>query len=97
MLAKVRGKSKLLTSMGECSPGDKKISCGVDCDGGGMVAERNAKPGKILMSFGFYYGLRMTMGCGEDEEGNTVMLEPGEDDKEFLLSEKSACPAYEEW
>ena len=36
-------------------------------------------------------------GCGEDEEGDTVMLEPGEDDKEFLLSEKSACPAYEEW
>ena len=49
------------------------------------------------MSFGFYYGLRMTAGCGEDEEGDTVMLEPGEDDKEFLLSEKSACPAYEEW
>ena len=78
--------------MGECSPAGSKISCGVDCDGGGMLAERSAKPGKILMSFGDYYGLRMTMGCGEDEEGDTVMLEPGEDDKEFLLSEKSACP-----
>jgi hypothetical protein len=97
VLAKVRGNKKLLTAMGECSPGDKKISCSVDCDGGGMLAERSDKPGKILMSFGFYYGLRMTAGCGEDEEGDTVMLEPGEDDKEFLLSEKSACPAYEEW
>lgn len=97
VLAKVRGEKKLLSSMGECSPRGSTISCSVDCDGGGMVAKRSAKPGKILMSFGNYYGLRMTLGCGEDEEGNTVMLEPGEDDKEFLLSEKSACPAYEEW
>jgi hypothetical protein len=74
VLAKVRGNKKLLTAMGECSPSGSKISCGVDCDGGGMMAERRAEPGKILMSFGDYYGLRMTMGCGEDEEGDTVML-----------------------
>ena len=97
VLAKVRGQSKLLTSMGECSPAGGKISCGVECDGGGVVAERSAKPGKILLTFGDYYGLRMTMGCGEDEDGDTVMLEPGEDDKEFLLSEKSSCPAYDDW
>ena len=97
VLAKVRGNSRRLTAMGECSPADGKISCGVDCDCGGMIAERSDKPGKVLMSFGFYYGLRMAMGCGEDDEGDTVLLEPGEDDKEFLLSEKSACPAYEDW
>lgn len=97
VLAKVRGQSKLLTSMGECSPASGKISCGVECDGGGVVAERSAKAGKILVTFGDYYGLRMTTGCGEDEDGDTVMLEPGEDDKEFLLSEKSSCPAYDAW
>ena len=97
VLAKVRGNPRRLTAMGECSPLDGKISCGVDCDGGGMLAERSAKPGNILMSFGSYYGLRMTTGCGGDDEGETALLEPGEDDKEFLLSETSACPAYEEW
>ena len=98
VLARLRGQNKLLKSFGECSSAGDRISCGVDCDGGGVVVERTAKPNHILLSLDEYGYLRMTGGCGGDEEGEGVNLEPGEDDHKFLLTEKSEpCPAYDDW
>ena len=93
VLAKVRGEKKLLSSMGECSPRGSTISCSVDCDGGGMIAKRSAKPGKILMSFGGYYGLRMTLGCGEDEEA-TLSCWCLARRQGISAQRNGACPAY---
>lgn len=96
-LARVRGKGRLLKAFGECSPQGGKISCGVDCDGGGLVVKRTDKPGQILVDLTAYGHLRMTEGCGEDED-DYVDLEPGADDKTFLLTQTAgSCPAYESW
>lgn len=96
-LAHVRGNDKLLKAFGECSPLGDKISCGVDCDGGGLIVKRTDKPGQILIDLTSYGHLRMTEGCGEDDD-SYVDLQPGADDKTFLLSVSTApCPAYETW
>ena len=92
MLAKQRGSDRTLTAIGECGPGGDRISCGVECDGGGVTVTR--RPGdKILISLG---RIRMSAGC---DEGDAVDLEAGEDDREFLLSrvEDADCPAYDDW
>ena len=96
VLAKRRGDAKRATAFGECSPAGQSISCSIDCDGGGMVAERAGKH-EIVLGFGGYSYLRMS-GCGGGE-GDAADLVPGDDDKEFLLAEKvpGACPAYEDW
>ena len=83
--------------IGECSPrGDAAFPAASIATAAALVAKRTAKPGKILMSFGDYDYLRMTLGCG-GRRGRHCHAGPGEDDKEFLLSETSACPAYEQW
>jgi hypothetical protein len=92
MLAKQRGGSATLTAMGECAPYGDRISCGVECDGGGVTVSR--RPGdKILISLD---RIRMSAGC---DEGDAVDLEAGADDREFLLSRApdSECPAYDDW
>lgn len=96
VLARLRGQGKLLTSMGECVPGDGRVSCGVECDGGGFTLTRRP-PGKVLLSLGENGRLRMTEGC--DEEEDAVDLEAGADDKEFLLTkaDDATCPAYDDW
>ncbi len=99
VLARLRGHDKQLSTIGECSPGAGKISCSVDCDGGGVVVKRTGKPGQILLSLDEYGSLRMTDGCDGGEEEDAVNLQPGEDDHTFLLTETSAgsCPRYDDW
>jgi hypothetical protein len=96
VLAKRRGDDSRATAFGECSPASQSISCSIDCDGGGMVAERVGK-NEIRLSFGNYSYLRMS-GCGGGE-ADAADLVPGDDDKEFLLAETSPgeCPAYDDW
>jgi hypothetical protein len=96
VLAKLRGETGRLTGSGECSPDGHTISCSIDCDGGGIRAKRTVGGARnILLYFGGYDYLRMSTGC--DGEGGELV--PGDDDKQFLLTKKSAeaCPAYEDW
>ena len=92
MLAKQRGSDRTLTAMGECSPDGDRISCGVECDGGGVTVSRRPSD-RILISLD---RIRMSAGCDEED---AVDVEGGADDREFLLSrvEDAACPAYEDW
>jgi hypothetical protein len=69
---------------GACSEYEGVISCGVDCDGGGVLLS-HAGDGKVLLDLTEYGYIRMTNSCGEDEEDGFA-LEAGTDDKEFLLS-----------
>lgn len=97
MTARTRGQARTMTAIGECGPNGDSIGCGVECDGGGVSVTR--RPGdKILVTLGPGGRIRMTAGCG-DEETDSVDLEAGEDDHEFLLSRlpDAACPAYERW
>lgn len=95
--AKMRG-GKELAAGGECVPGEdgKNIRCGVECDGGGVLIRQTAKKGQLLIDLGSTGRIRMSEGC-DDEAG--IDLEPGIDDKTFLLSKLPAdsCPAYEDW
>ena len=69
---------------GTCSEYEGKISCGVDCDGGGVLLSHGAD-GKVLLDLTDYGYIRMTDSCGEDE-ADGFSLEAGKDDREFLLS-----------
>jgi hypothetical protein len=94
MAAKVRGQKKTLYASGECVPGPGKIRCGVECDGGGVDLQRDAKTGGIVISFDRLNDrIRMTVGCDADEDDKTFDLTPGADDKIFRLSraDLSAC------
>lgn len=95
LLAKLRGSTKTLESGGECSANGARISCNVDCDGGGVrITPR--PDGKLLVSFADADSyIRMSEGC--DAEENAIDLKPGSDDKEFLLAKTEACPAYDDW
>jgi hypothetical protein len=87
-----------LAAGGECVPGEdgKNIHCGVECDGGGIVIRQAAKEGQLRVDLEATGRIRMSDGC-DDESG--IDLEPGIDDKTFLLSEMPAdrCPAYGDW
>ncbi|MFN0190804.1 MAG: hypothetical protein ACKVP5_02340 [Aestuariivirga sp.] len=97
LIVKRRGKDKTASGGGECTAYEDRISCGIDCDGGGFFLKR-AKDGKsLVVDFGEKWGIRLTEGCGEDESDYTE-LKPGADDKSFRLDPSSAaCPAYEQW
>ncbi|MDH4987555.1 hypothetical protein QEZ47_18940 [Aminobacter anthyllidis] len=100
VLARLRGhkQPKPLTAMGECRPTEdgKAIFCGVDCDGGGVMVKRSGD-GKIMVDLEALGRLRMTVDCGEDEDG--IEVTSGADDKRFLLSKlpDAECPAYDDW
>lgn len=98
LLAKLRGQGpdEPLIAEGECAPHGNSISCGVECDGGGVVLTRR-DGGKVLVDLTALGRLRMTSGC--DAEEGVVELVPGEDDKSFLLSKaaESSCPVYDDW
>ena len=87
-----------LVTGGECAPTDvgNKIRCGVDCDGGGIMIRKGAKQGQLIIDLEATGRIRMSDGC-DDEEG--VDLEPGIDDKVFLLSQVPAdsCLPYDDW
>ena len=91
MAAKVRGQTKTLYASGECVPGKGRIHCGVECDGGGVVVERDGSAGLAISFSRISERIRMTVGC--DGEDNTVDLTPGADDRMFRLQRAnlSAC------
>jgi len=95
--ARQRGSDRWSEGLGECVANGDGISCGIDCDGGGILAKRRGAD-KLLVYFGHWPYIRMG-GCGGGDEGNAGELTPGEDDKEFLLDKTSAaaCPVYEDW
>lgn len=61
-----------------------------------MLIRKAAEKGRILVDLAATGRIRMSDGC-DDETG--IDIEPGIDDRIFLLSEVSpaACPAYEDW
>jgi hypothetical protein len=69
---------------GGCYEYEGAVSCGVECDGGGVHLSHGAD-GKIVLDLTDYGYIRMTDSCGEDEAGGFA-LEAGKDDKQFLLS-----------
>lgn len=87
-----------MRSGGECAPGSDgtNIACMVECDGGGVLVRKTAGPGQLLVDLEATGRIRMSLGCGE---GDGVDLEPGLDDKRFLLTQLPAdrCPGYEQW
>ena len=88
-----------LQAFGECAPSadGKRILCGVECYGGGVVIRRR-DGGKLLIDLAATGRIRMTEGCDDGEEDGVELL-PGKDDRTFLLNETAAgqCPAYEDW
>jgi hypothetical protein len=97
MTAKRRGSDRTLVARGECGPNGSGIGCGVECDGGGVSLTR--RPGdRLLVTLGKGGWIRMTEGCDE-EEGGSVNLEAGEDDRDFLLSRlpDASCPPWSAW
>ena len=97
MNARQRGDAEDLLATGECGESGGKSFCGVECDGGGVYVIPQPD-GSLLVEFGDSRGIRMTAGCGEDEN-DFVMLEPGKDDKSFRLARvpDAQCPAYADW
>jgi len=98
LFAKLRGSSGKLQSFGECTANGDAISCMVECDGGGIEVKRRPDK-KVLIYFASDIGRIRMAGCDGDEEGNSVDLTPGADDREFLLSKTpdAECPAYDDW
>jgi len=96
--AVLRNDGRELSTGGECVPTSdgSNVWCGVECDGGGVLIRRAASKGEILIDLESTGRIRMSEGC-DDEAG--IDLEPGSDDKVFLLSEMpaSSCPAYDDW
>jgi hypothetical protein len=95
--AKRRGDGEAAVATGECGEDAGRSFCGVECDGGGVYVLPQPD-GSLLVEFGDSRGIRMTAGCGEDED-DFVMLEPGKDDKSFRLARvpDAQCPAYADW
>ena len=89
MAAKVRGESEALHASGECVPGENGASCGVECDGGGVGLRHDPRTGAILIDLTRYGRIRMTRGCGDEE--NAAEIEPGRDDKLFRLEKADAA------
>lgn len=100
MRTKLNGRGRMLTTEGECgwaySPNapsqSRTIRCNVECDGGGVTVERDERTGDLLVRLAnmgedrkLYGegGIRMSRGCGEE---NTVVVEPGRDDRIFRLT-----------
>lgn len=83
----LRDRTGLVSTGGECRPGEGTIWCGVDCDGGGVLLKREGadailidleSTGRIVMA-----------GCGGGE-GDSIELTPGLDDKVFRLEKADA-------
>jgi hypothetical protein len=93
---KMRPDGHELSTAGECTPTSDgtRIHCGVDCDGGGVMIRKAAEPGSLLIDLETTGRIRMGEGCDAG-----VDLEPGVDDKTFLLTlvPAESCPSYDEW
>lgn len=65
------------------------VRCGVDCDGGGL-ALRLDESGNLLADLEAMGYIRLEGGCDGAEDAEIFSLEPGLDDKLFLLHPTSA-------
>ena len=89
LAAKTKEHDRTLYASGDCASAEG-IGCGVECDGGGIEIEPIAgDKDSILMRFSESGYIRMTLGCGDEE--NSVELKPGEDDKVFKLAKAPAA------
>lgn len=99
LLVSRRGDDRRLVAAGDClSQPDGRIFCGIECDGGGVYL-RERTQGRILIGFEDMWGIAVSE-CGSDhEDGYAEPLEPGKDDKEFLLSRvgDAQCPQSRDW
>ncbi len=87
-----------LSTGGACVPAGEHgevIRCGVDDDGGAVLIRPEAG-GRLTVDLEATGRIRMSAGDGE-ETGEVI--EPGVDDRTFLLAERpdDECPAYEDW
>ncbi|MBJ3785315.1 hypothetical protein [Devosia sediminis] len=82
------------TTSGGCSAYEGEVRCGVDCDGGGLALELR-DGGSVLADLEAYGYIRMESECGSDGEEASFPIEPGLDDKQFLLhvADAKVCKA----
>lgn len=74
---------------GGCWPDGGTVRCGVDCDGGGVEVSKRPD-GRLLIDLEATGYIRMESECGSDGEQESFPLEPGLDDKQFVLSPVAA-------
>lgn len=77
------------TAGGGCWMDEGQMRCGVDCDGGGVVI-KDRDDGKLLVDLEATGYVRMQSECSGGGESESFALEPGLDDKQFLLSPVAA-------
>lgn len=95
MRVKMRGSKPIMSGVGPCMVEGGKVFCGIECDGGGVFAKKR-DDGSLVVSFDDMWGIRLSDGCGEEEEERAELL-PGKDDKAFRLDPVANCPPYEKW
>lgn len=77
---------------GGCWVGDGVTRCSVDCDGGSVLIEKRGD-GRLLIDLEATGYIALESECGGSGEYETFALEPGLDDKQFLLgpADAKAC------
>lgn len=87
-----RGDKRLLRAFGDCR-GSDRISCVVDCDGGGVTLDTMPPAGSLIVRLNDN-GIRMFHDC-DQEDG--VLVKPAADDKVFRLDKvaSDACRTLE--
>jgi hypothetical protein len=82
------------TTSGSCSVHEGEVRCGVECDGGGLALDLR-EDGAVLADLEAYGYISMESECGSDGEMESFPLEPGLDDKQFLLhpADAKTCKA----
>lgn len=89
-----RGEDKPLHNSGSCREEGSKMTCGIDCDGGGVSVTRRSSS-TILMGL---VGIRM-LSCGDTaDDENGVYVTSGKDDRDFLLNhvDDAVCRGLED-
>ena len=87
-----RHEKRTLSTSGGCFGASGGITCGVDCDGGGMKLEKLPQADALMMRLDDR-GIQMYSDC----DGGGVWVKPGADDRAFRLEKaaESACRALE--
>lgn len=88
-----RGKPTRLFTGGTCVATDQRansrLSCAVDCDGGGIGVEGVTPDGSVLVHLAQPWGsgeLQLNSSCGGDDNANGYTLKAGIDDRVFKLA-----------
>jgi hypothetical protein len=80
----LRGGKTGTTSGGCYLSHDGELNCGVECDGGGVIVDVRDN-GDLLIDLEATGSIRMESECGGGDGISSFALEPGSDDKQFLL------------